>query len=115
MHLSDLREKEIKELISMATDLKIENPSSMRRHELIFAILKTMAKNNEEIYGGGVLEILPDGFGRQCQLLDIRKLSILFWFLHNWRLWCCRNFPDSWLDLLEYNRKRHRHQCPLRV
>jgi len=63
MHLSDLREKEIKELISMATDLKIENPSSMRRHELIFAILKTMAKNNEDIYGGGVLEILPDGFG----------------------------------------------------
>ena len=63
MHLSDLREKEIKELISMATELKIENPSSLRRHELIFSILKTMAKNNEDIYGGGVLEILPDGFG----------------------------------------------------
>ena len=47
MHLSDLREKEIKELISMATELKIENPSSLRRHELIFSILKTMAKNNE--------------------------------------------------------------------
>ena len=41
----------------------IENPGGMKRHEVIFAILKTHAQNDEEIYGGGVLEILPDGFG----------------------------------------------------
>ena len=62
MHLNDLREKPIKELTQMAESTNIENPAGMKRHELIFAILKAKAKN-EEIYGGGVLEILPDGFG----------------------------------------------------
>lgn len=63
MHLNDLREKEIEELTNMATDMGVENPGSMRRHEVIFAILKSKAQNQEEIFGGGVLEILPDGFG----------------------------------------------------
>lgn len=63
MHLSELREKDIKELNKMAEKMKIENCAGLRKHELIFAILKTHAKNNEEIYGAGVLEILPDGFG----------------------------------------------------
>ncbi|MFZ8932453.1 MAG: transcription termination factor Rho [Bacteriovoracaceae bacterium] len=63
MHLNDLREKGIEELTELATEMKIENPGSMRRHELIFAILKSKAEIGEEIYGGGVLEILPDGFG----------------------------------------------------
>lgn len=63
MHLNELREKDIKELAKMAQDLKIENPAGMKRHEVIFALLKQSAKNNEEIFGGGVLEILPDGFG----------------------------------------------------
>lgn len=63
MHLNDLREMEISELTKMATELKIENPGNMKKHEVIFAILKAKAKNNDEIFGGGVLEILPDGFG----------------------------------------------------
>ena len=63
MNLNDLREKEIKELNDMALELKIENPGGMKRHEVIFALLKTTAKNKEDIFGGGVLEILPDGFG----------------------------------------------------
>ncbi len=63
MHLNDLRAKEITELATMATSMKVENPSGMKKHELIFGILKTHAQNNEEIFGGGVLEILPDGFG----------------------------------------------------
>jgi transcription termination factor Rho len=63
MHLNDLREKDIKELTKMAAEMGVENPGAMRRHEVIFAILKTHAKNNEEIFGEGVLEILPDGFG----------------------------------------------------
>lgn len=63
MHLNDLREKEIKELIVMGENLKVENAGGMKTHELIFAILKTTTKNKEEIFGSGVLEILPDGFG----------------------------------------------------
>ena len=63
MHLSELREQSIKELSQLAEDMKIENHSSMKKHELIFALLTKHAKNNEEIFGEGVLEILPDGFG----------------------------------------------------
>jgi transcription termination factor Rho len=63
MHLNDLREKPILELNQMAIEMGIENPASMRKHELIFSLLKTRAKNKESIFGGGVLEILPDGFG----------------------------------------------------
>ena len=63
MHLNDLREMKIKELNEMATDLNIENPSGMKKHELIFGILKAKASKDEQIYGGGALEILPDGFG----------------------------------------------------
>jgi len=47
----------------MAQDMSIDNPGAMRRHEVIFAILKAHAKKEEAIYGEGVLEILPDGFG----------------------------------------------------
>ena len=63
MHLNDLREKDIAELTSMAEELQIENPSNLKKHELIFAILKATAKDDKAIFGNGVLEILPDGFG----------------------------------------------------
>ncbi|MBH47290.1 MAG: transcription termination factor Rho [Halobacteriovorax sp.] len=63
MHLNDLREMEIKELNKLAEELNIENASALRRHEVIFGVLKAKAGNDEEIFGGGVLEILPDGFG----------------------------------------------------
>ena len=63
MHLTDLRQLDITELTQKAADLKVENPQALKRHELIFAIMKTHASNDEEIYGEGVLEILPDGFG----------------------------------------------------
>lgn len=63
MHLNDLREKDIAELTTMAEDFNIENPSNLKKHELIFAILKSTAKDDNAIFGNGVLEILPDGFG----------------------------------------------------
>lgn len=63
MHLNDLREMDIKELNKLAEELNIENASALRRHEVIFGVLKAKASNDEEIFGGGVLEILPDGFG----------------------------------------------------
>ncbi len=63
MNLSELKLKTIKELNEIADYLKIENYLLMTKQELIFNILKTFSKNNGSIYGEGVLEILPDGFG----------------------------------------------------
>lgn len=63
MHLSELREKEIKDLTKMANKAGIENAAGLKKHEIIFALLKKHAEENEAIYGEGVLEILPDGFG----------------------------------------------------
>ncbi len=63
MHLNDLRAMNIEELTNVANDMEVENPGAQKKHELIFAILKAKAKNEEEIFGEGVLEILQDGFG----------------------------------------------------
>lgn len=63
MHLTDMREKDIEELTKMAEEAQIENPANLKKHELIFALLTKQAKENVEIFGDGVLEILPDGFG----------------------------------------------------
>ena len=58
----NLRSKDIREVLSLAHKLKIENPAGMKRQDMVFEILKRAAQL-EDIYGGGVLEILPDGYG----------------------------------------------------
>jgi len=63
MNLSDLKKKKIQELVEMAKTLAIENVGNMRRQELIFAILQAQTEKDGKIYGEGVLETLPDGFG----------------------------------------------------
>jgi transcription termination factor Rho len=63
MHLRELKAKPIEELTSMAKDYKIDNAAGMRKQELIFALLQAQAQQNGAIFGEGVLEILPDGFG----------------------------------------------------
>ena len=63
MNLKDLKEKRINELITLANDLSIEGASGMRKQDLIFALLQAELEKNGQIYGEGVLEILPDGFG----------------------------------------------------
>ncbi len=63
MNLTELKLKTITELNEIADYLKIDNYPMMTKQELIFNILKTFSKNNGNIYGEGVLEILPDGFG----------------------------------------------------
>ena len=63
MNLSELKTKSMNELMDLATQFKIENPSGLRKQELIFSILQACASQNGIIYGEGVLEILPDGFG----------------------------------------------------
>ncbi|TAN46561.1 MAG: transcription termination factor Rho, partial [Rhodospirillales bacterium] len=63
MNLQELKAKTPAELLAYAEELQIENASAMRKQELMFAILKQLADNDTPIYGGGVLEILQDGFG----------------------------------------------------
>ncbi len=63
MNLSDLKTKKISELIELGRNLCIEGASGMRRQELIFAILQAHVNRNGAIFGEGVLETLPDGFG----------------------------------------------------
>ncbi|MGV8073154.1 MAG: transcription termination factor Rho [Syntrophobacteraceae bacterium] len=63
MNLVELKSKNIRELLSMAKGLNIDGASSMRKQELIFAVLQAQAEMSGLIYGEGVLEILPDGFG----------------------------------------------------
>ncbi len=63
MDLSELKTKTASELINIAKTFNIEDIGRSRKQEVIFAILNEKAKNGEDIYGKGVLEILPDGFG----------------------------------------------------
>jgi transcription termination factor Rho len=63
MNLSELKMKSMSELMELSEQYEIENPSGLRKQELIFALLKACASQNGNIYGEGVLEILPDGFG----------------------------------------------------
>ena len=63
MHLSELKAKSPADLLSFAESLQIENASSLRKQDMMFAILKQLAENDQAIYGEGTLEILSDGFG----------------------------------------------------
>ena len=63
MKLQELKTKTAPELLALAEELEIENASSLRKQDMMFAILKRMAENDIAIFGGGVLEVLQDGFG----------------------------------------------------
>ncbi len=63
MNLQDLKQKSPTELLNYAEELEVENASTMRKQDMMFAILKQLADQNIEISGGGVLEVLQDGFG----------------------------------------------------
>ena len=63
MHLSDLKNLHVSELVEMANANELENANRLRKQDLIFALLKNQAKKGESIFGGGTLEVLPDGFG----------------------------------------------------
>jgi transcription termination factor Rho len=63
MHLAELKMKSPGDLVSFAESLNIENASSLRKQDMLFAILKNLAENDQPIHGDGTLEILPDGFG----------------------------------------------------
>ena len=63
MHLKELKEKSPTELLTQAEDLGVEDASSMRVQDLIFAIMKKLAEDDTIICGDGVIEVMQDGFG----------------------------------------------------
>lgn len=63
MNLSELKREPVQAISKIAQDMGIENVAGMRKQDMTFAILKAHAKKGEDIFGGGTLEILPDGFG----------------------------------------------------
>jgi transcription termination factor Rho len=63
MNLQDLKAKSPTELLAFAEEHDVENASTLRKQDMMFAILKQLAENDVEITGGGVLEVLQDGFG----------------------------------------------------
>ena len=63
MYLSELKALPVTKLVELARSLDIETASRLRKQELMFAVLKRKAKGGEQIFGDGVLEVLPDGFG----------------------------------------------------
>jgi transcription termination factor Rho len=63
MNLKELKERRIGDLVQIGKELKLDGASGMRKQDLIFAILNATAEKNGAIFGEGVLEILPDGFG----------------------------------------------------
>lgn len=63
LNSKDLKSKNITDLTNLALKLKIENAAGMRRQDMVFEVLKRAARLGEDIYGSGVLEILPDGYG----------------------------------------------------
>ena len=63
MNLQELKRKTPPELLAFAEELQVENASSLRKQDMMFAILKTLADKDQAIFGDGVLEVLQDGFG----------------------------------------------------
>ncbi len=63
MNLQELKQKSPAELLAYAEELEIENASTLRKQDMMFAILKQLASNDVAIFGDGVLEVLQDGFG----------------------------------------------------
>ena len=63
MQLSELKSKTPADLLAYAEELEIENASSLRKQDMMFAILKKLAEDDVAISGDGVLEVLQDGFG----------------------------------------------------
>jgi len=63
MNLQELKQKSPTELLTFAEELEVENASTLRKQDMMFAILKQLAENDVEISGGGVVEVLQDGFG----------------------------------------------------
>ena len=81
MNLSEIKTKSISDLIDIATDLGIEDVGRLKKQDIIFRIFKQQASEGSDIFGGGVLEILNDGFGflRSTEILTV-PVQMIFMF-----------------------------------
>lgn len=81
MHLTELKNKPVSELVELGEkQMGLENLARLRKQDIIFAILKQHAKSGEDIFGGGILEILPDGFGF-LRSADSSYLAVLMTYM----------------------------------
>ena len=81
MHLQDLKNKSPADLLKYAEELEIENASTLRKQDILFSVLKRLAKNEVAIYGNGVLEVLSDGFGFAIKLPSSK---LIVWAVSLW-------------------------------
>ena len=79
MNLQELKEKSPTDLLQFAEELEIENASTLRKQDILFAILKQMAENDTAIFGTGVLEVLQDGFAGPGRYLRLTQPGAPFW------------------------------------
>mgnify|MGYP003328866830 CR=1 FL=1 len=63
MNLTELKQKPVQDLVKIAEEMGADNVGRLRKQDVIFTILKSHSSSGEDISGGGVLEILQDGFG----------------------------------------------------
>ena len=63
MHLSEIKDLPVTDLLEIAVSLNIDGLSKLRKHDILFAILRKKAEEGNKIYGNGLLEVLPDGYG----------------------------------------------------
>ncbi len=75
MHLKDLKDKKPAELVAMAEELDIEGASTLRKQDSMFAILKEVAEDGEEIMGLGTIEVLPDSFSAPVAKSTLAKVA----------------------------------------
>ena len=68
MNLKDLKDMKIADLLNLGKDLNVDGARGLRKQDLIFAILQAQTEQNGMIYGEGVLQVLPEGYGF-CGLL----------------------------------------------
>jgi len=80
--LKELKEKSPEEMQAQAELLEIENVSSLLKQELIFSILKKTVAGGGQIFGEGVLEILPDGFGFCAHQMQIISQVLMIYMCH---------------------------------
>ena len=93
MHLQELKSKTASDLLAYAEELEIENASTLRTQDMMFAILKQLAENDIVIRGTGVLEVLSDGFGfcaRRNQTICPGRMIFIFHLARSDGLGCAQ-------------------------
>src|SRR3569623_1905020 len=93
MHLKELKKRTPAALVEMAEEFEVEGASTMRRQDLMFAILREVAEDGEEIVGLGTIEVLQDGFGylRSPEANYLAGTDDIYDSTYLVRKWCLRS------------------------